>query len=141
RPGFEDNAELFFTRSLRYDDPVDAAMLRAVDGFLADCLALASGGGSQLAQVRAVLDARISRTAAPGPNTTVDAAFVHSFATAGVRWLDDVLPAEAKIRRVGVLSPFFERDDLDAGDERDGLASVLADLLALRPGAAPALDL
>ena len=141
RPGFEHNAELFFSRTLRYDQPVDAAMLRAVDAFLAACAGIAVGGGSQLAAVRSVLDARIANTRAPGPNATIDAAFVHTFDTAGLRWLADVLPADATVQRVGVLSPFFERDDLDAADEIDGLASVLADLLAVRPGPAPAFDL
>lgn len=141
RPGFEDNAELFFHRSLRYDEPADAVMLRAVDRFIVACHDLAAGSGGQLALVRAVLDARIARTAVPDANVPVDAAFVHSFEGAGLRWLAEVLPPDAEVQRIGVLSPFFERDDLDAGDERDGLASVLAELLALRPGAAPALDL
>lgn len=88
RPGFEDNAELFFTRTLRYDAPADAALLREVDTFLAACRDLASGGGTQLAQVRAALDARIAKTAAPGATTPVDAAFVHTFAASGLRWLE-----------------------------------------------------
>ena len=46
RPGFERNAELFFNRSLRYDIPVDAEMLRAIDRFLGACAELVSGGGS-----------------------------------------------------------------------------------------------
>lgn len=140
RPGFEDNTELFFHRSLRYDEPVAAAMLREVDGFLAACAELAVGGGSQLAQVRAMLSARVANTRSPAAKASVDAAFVHSFSTAGLRWLADALPPDATVERVGVLSPFFERDDLDVGDEASGLASVLADLMALRPGK-PKLDL
>jgi hypothetical protein len=141
RPGVEDNAELFFHRSLRYDDPVDAAMLRAVVGFLAACQDLGAGGGSQFAQVRTALDARIANTRAPNASASIDVAFVHSFDAAGLRWLADVLPPDARVQRIGVLSPFFERDDLDARDEHDGLASVLVDLLVLRPGTAPRLDL
>lgn len=141
RPGVEDNTELFFHRSLRYDDPIDAAMLRAVDGFLVACRNLGVGGGSQLAEVRAVLDARIASTRAPAANASIDVSFVHTFDAAGMRWLADVLPPDAKVQRIGVLSPFFERDDLDVGDEHDGLASVLAELLALRPGTAPEFDL
>ncbi len=141
RPGFEDNAELFFHRSLRYDDPAGAAMLRDVDRFLGACAELAGGGGTQLALVRQVLENRIGQTRPPGAGAPAGAAFVHTFDSAGLRWLAEVLPPDATVQRIGVLSPFFERDDLDAGDERDGLASVLAELLALRPGAPPAFDL
>lgn len=141
RPGMEDNAELFFHRALRYDEPVDAVMLRAVDGFLGACATLATGGGSQLALVREILAARIAATRAPRPTAAIDAELVHTFAAAGLRWLADIVPSDAKIERVGILSPYFERDDLDAGDEQSGLASVVADLLAVLPGAAPQLDL
>jgi hypothetical protein len=141
RSGFEGNTELFFYRALRYGDPVDAEMLRAVDGFLEACMALATGGGTQLGLVREALRARIASTQPPGASAARDVAFVHTFEAAGLRWLADALPPDATIQRIGVLSPYFERDDLDAADERDGLASVLADLVALRPGARPVLDL
>lgn len=141
RPGLEGNAELFFHRRLAYDEPADAAMLRTVDGFLAACAGLATGGGTQLALVRAALQRRIADTPAPGANEQADAVFVHTFEAPGLRWLADTLPPDAVVQRIGVLSPFFERDDLDAADEHGGLASVLAELLALRPGAAPAFEL
>lgn len=141
RSGFEGNAELFFHRALHYDDPVDAELLRAVDGFLKACAALATGGGTQLELVREALRARIASTQPPDASTARDVAFVHTFEAAGLRWLADAVPSDATIQRIGVLSPYFERDDLDAADERDGLASVLADLVALRPGARPVLDL
>lgn len=141
RPGLENNAELFFTRTLRYDEPVDAAMLRAVDGFLASCAELAPGGGTQLEQLRSQLASRIAATPAPGPRAAIDAVFVHSFRGAGLSWLADAVPPEAKVERIGVLAPYFERDDLDVGDEHDGLRSVLNELLAMRPGSKPAIDI
>ena len=141
RPGLEGNAELFFHRRLRYDAPADAEILRAVARFLAACADLATGDGTQLGLVREVLDARVRGTPAPGPGAPADAAFVHTFEGSGLRWLADVVPADAIVRRIGVLSPFFERDDLDVADEHGGLDSVLAALLALRPGSAPAFDL
>lgn len=140
RPGLENNAELFFSRTLRYDQPVDAAMLRAVDGFLASCAELAPGG-TQLALLRSQLATRIATTPAPGPRAPIDALFVHSFAEAGLQWLANAVPADAKIERIGILAPFFERDDLDAGEEQEGLRSVLGDLLAMRPGSKPAVDI
>jgi hypothetical protein len=39
-----------------------------------------------------------------------------------------------------VLAPFFEQDDLDAGDADGGLDSVLAEILALRPSPDAAFD-
>lgn len=141
RSGLEGNAELFFHRRLRYAAPGDAAMLRAVDGFLAACAELATGGGTQLAAVREELRVRIEHTPAPEPDAAVDAVFVHTFGASGLRWLADALPSDATVRRVGILSPFFERDDLDAADEHSGLASVVAEILALRPGPTPAFDL
>ena len=141
RSGFEDNAELYFTRALRYDDPVDAAMLRAVDAFLGACVGLSTERGIQLDQVREELGRRVAGTAAPSATAAIDAVFVHSFERPGLRWLADALPPEARITRVGVLAPYFERDDLGAGDEQDGVHAILAELLALRPGSTPALDL
>jgi hypothetical protein len=104
-------------------------------------LEIARAAGVSTAEVRAILDARIASTRAPAASASIDVSFVHTFDAAGLRWLADVLPPDAKVQRIGVLSPFFERDDLDVGDEHDGLASVLVDLLALRPGTAPGLDL
>jgi hypothetical protein len=141
RPGFEDNAELFFTRSLPYAEPAAAAMLRDVDRFLVACAGLATARSKQLELVREQLAVRIAATPPPGPDAAIDAQFVHSFETPGIRWLADVLPSGAVLQRVGVLAPFYERDDLDASDEQEGIDSVLSDLLALRPGARPEVDL
>jgi hypothetical protein len=46
---------------------------------------------------------------------------------AGLRRLADALPLDGTMQRIGVLSPYFERDDLDASDEHDGMAPVLVD--------------
>lgn len=141
RSGLSENAELFFHRALRYDDPVDAVMLRQVDAFFGACAELAVGSGTQLEQVRALLAARLAPTRQPGSSATFDAAFVHSFEAPGLRWLAESLPGDAVVQRIGVLSPFYERDDVDAADEQHGLASILMALMRMRPGPAPALEL
>ena len=141
RPGLENNAELFFHRALRYDEPAAAAMLRAVDAFFERCAALASGGGTQLAQVRELLAARMAGTRPLAAGAPIDAVFVSSFERAGLQALSEALPADATLERIGVLSPFYERDDLEAADEQEGLTSVLAQLMALRPGSRPRLEL
>ncbi len=141
RSGLSENAELFFHRALRYDDPVDAVMLRQVDAFFAECATLAAGSGTQLEQVRALLARRLAATRQPGSSAVFDAAFVHSFEAPGLRWLSESLPADAVVQRIGVLSPFYERDDAEAADEQHGLSSILMALMAMRPGPGPALDL
>jgi hypothetical protein len=133
RAGCESNAELFFVRALPYEDPSSAAMLRSVDGFFEACLELAAGAGTQLAAVRAALAARIARTREPPATARIDAVFVDTFGSSCLDALRAHLPPEAKLRRVGVLAPFFERDDLDIGDGGEGLGSALKELLALRP--------
>jgi hypothetical protein len=62
RAGLERNTELFFHRTLRYDSPVDAALLRAVEGFFTGCAALCVGEVKGFADVRAVLQAYIAAT-------------------------------------------------------------------------------
>lgn len=139
RAGLERNTELFFHRTLRYDSPVDAALLRAVEGFFTGCAALCVGEVKGFADVRAVLQAYIAAT--PASDEAVDVIFVDTFARAGLTWLSDAIPAEATITRVGVLAPFFERDDLAAADGETGLTSIIAQLVHLRPGSQPSLDL
>jgi hypothetical protein len=141
KPGFEQNAELFFTRSLRYDIPADAVFLRSVDGFLNACAGLATHPGTQLTLVRKALAARIADTPFPAPDAPMDAVFVHSFGASMLDQLDASIPREARATRVGVLSPFFEQDDLDIAHDTEGLSSVLSRLLALRSSEAPPLDI
>lgn len=141
RPGHEQNVELFFTRTLRYDVPADAAFLRKVDGFLRSCAALATHPGTQLTLVRSALAARISDTPFPSGHAPTDALFVDTFSVSMLDHLKEALPEDARVTRVGILSPFFEQDDLDIANDTTGLASVLSELLALRPGSPPPLDL
>lgn len=141
RSGLEQNTELFFVRRLRYDDPVDAALLRDVDEFLASCADLATNAGTQLALVRQALAARIQGTRAPRDNESVDASFASSFGGRLVDRLAESLPPAARITRVSVLAPFYEQDDLAAGDDNEGLSSVLGELLGLRTAKDATLDI
>lgn len=139
KSGLEQNTELFFVRRLRYDEPADAALLRDVDEFLGESEALAGSPGTQLGLVRDALASRLRSTPRLDSDQRVDVAFVSTF---GGRLLDqvrEVIQESAKITRVGVLAPFFERDDLDAGGE-EGLHAVLAEVLAIRPSAGAVLD-
>lgn len=139
RAGLERNTELFFHRGLRYDVPSDAALLRSVDAFFTACAALCAGECRELAQVLAVLRAYVATT--PTTDGPPEVTFVETFTHSGLTWLDKAIPADATIDRVGVLAPFFERDDLAVADDQTGLASVLTELVRLRPRSRPSLEL
>lgn len=141
KPGLEQNTELFFVRRLRYDDPAGAALLRDVDEFLASCASLATSAGTQLALVRQALTARIQNTRPLRDGERTDALFASSFDGRLVDILGERLPADARITRIGVLAPFFEQDDLAAGDDPGGLPSALGALLALRSAKGATLDI
>lgn len=141
RPGFEHNLELFFARSLDYADAHDAALLRQVDQFLQQAAAQATHAGSQLGLVRAELERRLRHGGAPSPTVAPDVSFASSFGTALLSQLDAALPADAALVRVGVLAPFFEQDDRQAGADADGFGSVLLGLLSLRPARGAMVDL
>jgi hypothetical protein len=140
KSGIEQNTEMFFVRRLRYDEPADAAFLRDVSTFFADCAALAGSPGTQLELVRAALGERVRQTPRVGPDQPVEFQFVSSF---GGRVLDQLtggIHELAKITRVGVLAPFFEQDDLEIGEVASGLGSVLSELAALRPASEMVMD-
>jgi hypothetical protein len=139
KSGLEQNTELFFVRSLRYAEPADAAVLRDVDELLAESAALAGTPGTQLAAVREALANRLEATPPLGTAARVDIRFVSSFRGRLLDQLSAVIPESAKITRVGVLAPFFERDDFSVAGA-DGLKAVLAEILALRPSRDAVLD-
>jgi hypothetical protein len=140
KSGIEGNTELFFVRALKYNDPADALFLQGIDAFLGECASLAGMTGTQLPMVREALQRRIVSTAPLRDRDRIDARFVSSFEGAMLDHLKAVLPDDARISRVGVLAPFFEQDDLDAGSEESGLSSVLRKLFALRPSEGATLD-
>jgi hypothetical protein len=139
KSGIEQNTELFFTRRLEYAVPTDAAILRDLDAFFADCAPLADVPTTQLDVVRDTLARRLHSTPAPGPKERPDIRFVSSFDGKLVDRLGEALPAQAKIRRVAVLAPFFEQDGPPSGD--DGLETVLGQLLELRPSNGAIFDI
>jgi hypothetical protein len=139
KSGLEQNTELFFVRRLRYADAADAAMLCDVDEFLRESAALAGTAGTQLDLVQSALASRVRSTPHPASGQRVEFKFVSTYGGRLLDQLKEVIPDAAKITRVGVLAPFFEQDDFDAGTT-DGLDAVLADLLSLRPSTGAILD-
>ena len=112
KSGIEQNTEMFFVRRLRYDEPADAAFLRDVSRFLADCAEQAGRPGTQLELVRAALGERVRQTPRLAPDQPVEFQFVSSFGGRVLDQLTGAIHESAKITRIGVLAPFFEQDDL-----------------------------
>src|SRR5208283_4132766 len=83
---------------------------------------------------------RLGAASGAAPERRTDVQFVSSFGGRLLDQLNHAIHESAKITRVGVLAPFFEQDDLDAGDADGGLDSVLAEILALRPSPDAAFD-
>ncbi len=137
RGGFEENAELAFVRDLQFDQPGDVATLRELDAFLEHSLALLQKHGTQLALVRDALRARL------GSDSVTDAprdhAVIHGFGAPIHERLFGLIPPAATITRVGVLAPFFERDDTEIG-ESDAMASLLTALMGTRNAKGAVLD-
>lgn len=107
--GYGGNTELFAVLDLAYEDPAGAALLAAFDAHLARVAALPRQGGTQLRLVRDELARRLSdrRTATADPELEL----LDSF---GVPIMEKVLalvPEGAEIEHVGMLAPFYERDD------------------------------
>lgn len=141
KAGLEQNTELFFHRRLRYDRPMDALLLRSVDSFLASCQRLSGMAGTQLSLVRDTLANRLEQSPAPKASARPDVAFVSTLDGRLLDRLNDVIHPAAKLTRVGVLAPFFERDDLQVGSADIGMRAMLPELLHLRPAADLVLDI
>ncbi|NUQ72875.1 MAG: hypothetical protein HUU21_04890 [Polyangiaceae bacterium] len=137
RGGFGGNTELFFIRDLHYDDADSAAVLREVDEFLADIGGLTKNPGTQLGLVRDELARRMGSGGAEPRARSCQ--FLCSTREAILPRFLDLIPADARVTRVGVLAPFFERDDADAAIS-DELSSVLTTLVKARPKSSPTLD-
>ncbi|WP_437737339.1 phospholipase D family protein [Sorangium sp. So ce1335] len=139
RGGYGERTELFFLRDLRYEAPEDAALLRDLERFLADIAGLARTPGTQLGLVRDELARRLGTATAAAPSAP-SLQILHSTRHPILPRFLALLPADARLTRVGVLAPFFERDDADAADV-DEISSVLDALMRARPARSPALDL
>jgi hypothetical protein len=138
RGGYEENLELGFVRTLRYDDPGDALTLREASGFLRESAGWAAHRGTQLALVLDELARRLPSSDVPA--AARDHKLVGSFGRPILDQILEAIPADANVTRVGILAPYFETDDAQIG-ERDGAPSFLAELVERRGGKRVALDL
>ncbi len=138
KQGYGRNAETVLVRNLVYGEPADAAVLRDVAEFFSRIDDSATPKGTQTTEVLAALQRRIAAT--PVVTTTPSLRFLHTEAdTPLLAQVLALLPQDARITRLGVLAPFYERDDVGAATASD-ISSVLLEL-ARRAGKDAVLDL
>lgn len=136
RGGFGRNAELFVLRSLSYADPHDARVLR-------DLMDALGGLGDlvrdtqQLQDVRREVARRIAAT--PPPSKPGSLALLTTAQRPMIDEIRALLPRSAVLERLGILAPFFQRDD--APELREEPESVVGALLSLAPSAGCSLEI
>lgn len=120
--GYGSNTELFVTLDLRYDEPEDAALLADLLGSVDRLTKLAKTSGSQHALVLDELKRRLPEVDPPASATMV---WLDSTKGALLDQALTAVPAGAKVRHVGLMAPFYERDD---GAAAESMTSVFGRL-------------
>jgi hypothetical protein len=135
--GYGGNTELFLCVDLAYQDPADAALLNTFDEHLGRIRELVRQPGTQLALFREELRRRLPITQ---PDSRVGSiALLDSTKGPILDQLAALLPADAVIHSLGMLAPFYERDDAADLDETSvfgALAHRVAEDAALDVGVA-----
>ena len=107
--GYGGNTELFICLELAYDDPADAALLNALDQHLQRIRNLVRQPGTQLELFMEEMRRRVQITAADSQIGSV--ALLDSTTGPIIEQLAALLPDSAVIHSLGMLAPFYERDD------------------------------
>lgn len=107
RGGYGENAELFFRRELRYDDPAAVAVLSSVAEFLRAAEQQATAAGGQLTLLLHELKRRTRGVEAAAPP---DVAFLHSVEQAILPRFLSLIPESWVVNRISLLAPFHEQD-------------------------------
>ena len=107
--GYGGNTELFLTLDLKYADPADSIILRAFAAHLDRIAGFFRQGGTQLSLFREELARRLG--VETNEVTSSRIALLDSTTTPIIEQLATLLPATSKIEYIGMLAPFYERDD------------------------------
>ncbi len=137
RGGYGDNTELWSTLRLRYDSPEDAALLRELLPAIRDVEALSGHRSAALDELERVISTRLTADTTSTPPTC---RLLHSLREPILPAFLQLLPEDATIVQIGVLAPFYERDDADALRPED-VDGVFGEILRSRPSAGAVLDL
>jgi len=134
--GYGGNTELFLCLDLSYADATDAALLVAFDDHLGRIRGIVRRPGTQLDLLRQELRRRIP-DGSPDPDGDSSFALLDSMSAPIIGQLTDLIPENAVIESLGLLAPFYERDDaieLDAQSVFGAVASRTAKDAALDVG-------
>ena len=114
RSGYGDNTELFLCRELAYGNDADAALLMAFGEHLNRVRSYVRRTGTQLKLIQQELHRRV-RPVSPEARTG-SVAFLDSTTRPILEQFTALLPDTAVIQSIGMLAPYYERDDagLDA---------------------------
>ena len=108
-PGYSSNAELFLCVDLAYNKDADAALLLAFDEHLDRLLRFVRRPGTQFDLFREELRRRVQCVSS---NTQAgDIVFLDSTIEPIIEQFAALLPDDAVISSLGMLAPFYERDD------------------------------
>lgn len=135
--GYGGNAELFLCLQLTYKDKADAALLTIFDEHLSRLRKLVRHTGTQFDLFRDELRRRLGD--APRSSTSNTIAFLDSTKGPIIEQLKALLPEGAVVKSLGMLAPFYERDDaseLDATSVFGFLAPQAAEGITLDVGIA-----
>jgi hypothetical protein len=113
--GYSGNSELFVCTDLSYETPQDAALLIAFDEHLGRVHSLVRRKGTQLAIFRDELRRKLP----PAPTTPLppaSLALLDSMAGPIIEQIVALLPSDASVISIGMLAPFYEKDDADELD-------------------------
>jgi hypothetical protein len=122
--GYGGNTELFLQTDLSYSDTADASLLAAFDAHLGRIRTMVRQPGTQFDLVRAEMRRRIPN--APADPVSPRLAFLDSTSGPIVEQLKALLPQYAVIESIGMLAPFYERDDVGELDSTSIFGALLA---------------
>ncbi|MDG2539820.1 hypothetical protein P5Y53_19230 [Dyella jiangningensis] len=108
-PGYGGNTELFLKTDLSYADSAQASLLAAFNSHLRRIRTLVRQPGTQLDLFQRELERRIPNAIADSVSPQI--AFLDSTAGPIAQQLAALLPPNAVVESVGMLAPFYERDD------------------------------
>ena len=108
--GYSGNTELFLCVDLTYSNAADTALLVSIDEHLNRIRGLIRRPGTQLDLFREALQRRVRHRVSSDPRTG-RLAFLDSTTGPIIEQFAALLPNSATIHSLGMLAPFYERDD------------------------------